>query len=66
MKFINYGINNGTFTAQYTLNTSIDAPTEIYFNQDVYYKNGYRLSVFYKFYLMRERPNKSQKNYLKF
>jgi hypothetical protein len=66
MRFYTDAQNNATFTASYVLNTSIKAPTEIFFNQGVYYPQGYKLSV-----LIDGVPsttlevNYSQKNYIK-
>jgi hypothetical protein len=57
---------NSTFVANYTLDTSINAPTELFFNQEVYYPEGYKLSV-----LVNGVPSKTmtidttQKNYIK-
>ena len=45
MQFYTDADLNGTFVANYTLNTSVSAPTEVFFNEEVYYTNGYQLSV---------------------
>lgn len=45
MRFMTNGNLNGAFVANYTLNTSIEYPTEIFFSQDYYYTKGYKLSV---------------------
>jgi len=41
MQFYTDADLNGTFVANYTLNTSVSAPTEVFFNEEVYYTNGY-------------------------
>lgn len=66
MRFFTDELQNGTFVANYTLNTSINAPTELFFNEEVYYPTGYKLSI-----LINNAPSKtltidkSQKNYIK-
>lgn len=45
MRFYTDEANNSTFVANYTLNASISAPTEIFFNQDVYYPQGFYIEV---------------------
>ena len=37
--------NNGTFQGCYELNSTIKYPTEIYFNKELYYPNGFQISV---------------------
>ncbi len=44
-KFYTDATQNGTFVGTYQLDTTIQAPTEVYFSQDVYYPEGYKLSV---------------------
>eukprot|EP00347_Sterkiella_histriomuscorum_P001400 403372181 len=57
---------NGTFVAQYTLNTSISEPTEIFFNQDVYYPQDYKLSILVNNASIEGLSvDVSQKNYIK-
>jgi hypothetical protein len=57
---------NGTFVGIYALNTTINAPTEVYFSQDVYYTEGHVVSI-----LVDGQPtdsitvDASQRNYLK-
>jgi len=66
MQFYTDADLNGTFVANYTLNTSIQAPTEVFFNEDVYYKDGYNLTV-----MINNAPaddleiDQSQKNYIR-
>jgi len=66
MYFFTDSDKNSTFIANFTIDTSIDAPTELFFNQDVYYPEGYKLSL-----MVNGAPSlsmtvdDSQKNYLK-
>lgn len=66
MYFYTDSNKNSTLIANYTIDTSIDAPTELFFNQEVYYPEGYKLSI-----LVNGAPSlsmtvdDSQKNYLK-
>lgn len=66
MKFYTDAAQNGTFVGEYTLDTSIEAPTEIYFSQDVYYPEGYKLSVLVDGKTSETLTvDNSQRNYLK-
>lgn len=68
MKFITDELNNGTMVAKFTLDTSINAPSEIYLSESVYYPNGFKLSILIDNQIVSEYidVDHSTKNYLKF
>jgi len=45
MKFYAQGEEKGTLIAKFTLDTSINADTIIYFNEDFFYSNGFKLTI---------------------
>lgn len=42
---MNFNRANGNFTLSYLQNPAIQAPTEIYLNEDFYYSNGYTVTL---------------------
>jgi len=43
--FMNFNTLTGTYKADFTVNTAIDAPTVIYLNEEYYYPNGVRVTL---------------------
>lgn len=37
---------SAVFTATYQVDTNVPAPTDLYFNQDYFYQNGYTLELY--------------------
>lgn len=63
---MNQGEEKSSFVSEFVLNTDINAPTELFFNEDIYYHDGYTLSVHVDGNLVNVEVDKSTKNYLKF
>lgn len=40
-----FDVNSGAFTAQYKIDTSIKAPTEIFLMEEIHYPDGYKLTL---------------------
>ena len=40
-----FDVNTGAFTAQFTVDTSVKAPSVVYLMEDIHYPNGYKLSL---------------------
>lgn len=44
--FMNFNTNTGTYKAEFTLDTSIDASTQIYLNKEYYYPHGVYVDLY--------------------
>jgi hypothetical protein len=40
-----FDAHSESFSAEFILDTSIQAPTELYFHEEIHYPNGYKLSL---------------------